>query len=427
MKRKLINSFLILTTSTMITKVFSLLNRMMLSRMLSVQTMALYILVIPTLSLCITLAQFSIPSAVFRLISHPKYENKKVIISALLISSLTCILIMISLLIFSKPISLILLKQKDAYYPMLSIIPFIPLAGISGIIKNYFLGKEKLLTLSIAQFVEEVSRIAFSYILITYFKESNQSILISIAILSMSIGEITSIIFLLLNINVKHKLEIKNNLIIRDIMNIAFPLTGSRILHSLYNFIEPILLVYMLSRIGISENTIHLEYAIMSGYVVSLLFTPTFFNNVVLRLIIPIFNRDIAYNRYKELQKHILISIIACFCISLPFTIIFYFYGDLCLKFLYNTNQGYEYLKYMSIPFTLCYLQTPLSATLQCLNKNKDLFYLSVFEIVIELIFMLLLVRYFKVLTVGIVMLIGLLTTLALSAYKIYKYIFKQN
>lgn len=427
MKRKLINSFLILTTSTMITKVFSLLNRMMLSRMLSVQTMALYILVIPTLSLCITLAQFSIPSAVFRLISHPKYENKKVIISALLISSLTCILIMISLLIFSKPISLILLKQKDAYYPMLSIIPFIPLAGISGIIKNYFLGKEKLLTLSIAQFVEEVSRIAFSYILITYFKEANQSILISIAILSMSIGEITSIIFLLLNINVKHKLEIKNNLIIKDIMNIAFPLTGSRILHSLYNFIEPILLVYMLSRIGISENTIHLEYAIMSGYVVSLLFTPTFFNNVVLRLIIPIFNRDIAYNRYKELQKHILISIIACFCISLPFTIIFYFYGDLCLKFLYNTNQGYEYLKYMSIPFTLCYLQTPLSATLQCLNKNKDLFYLSVFEIVIELIFMLLLVRYFKVLTVGIVMLIGLLTTLALSAYKIYKYIFKQN
>ena len=425
MKRKLINSFLILTTSTMITKVFSLMNRMMLSRMLSIDAMALYILVIPTLSLSITLAQFSIPSAVFRLISHPKYENKKVIISGIIISFITCMIIMISLVCFSKPISMILLKQSDAYYPLLCIIPFIPLAGISGIIKNYFLGKEKLMTLSIAQFIEEVARIAFSYIFITYYKDTSQSILISITILAMSVGELVSIIFLLLNISSSNKLQIKNNLIIKDMMNIAFPLTGSRILHSMYNFIEPIFLVYMLTKIGISKEAIHLEYAIMSGYVVSLLFTPTFFNNVVLRLIIPIFNRDIAYNRYKELQKHIMISITVCLFISLPFTILFYFFGDICLKFLYNTTQGYEYLKYMAIPFTLCYLQTPLSATLQCLNKNKDLFYLSVFEIMIEFIFMLLLVRYFKVLTVGIVLLIGLLTTLVLSVFKIYKYVFK--
>ena len=84
MKRKLINSFIILSGSTMITKIFSVLNRMMLSRLLNEEGMALYILVIPTLSLCITLAQFSIPSAVFRLISHPQYNNKKVIISAIL-------------------------------------------------------------------------------------------------------------------------------------------------------------------------------------------------------------------------------------------------------------------------------------------------------------------------------------------------------
>lgn len=73
MKRKLINSFIILTSTTLISKIFSLINRMILSRLLNDEGMALYILVIPTLSLCITLAQFSIPSAVFRLISHPRY------------------------------------------------------------------------------------------------------------------------------------------------------------------------------------------------------------------------------------------------------------------------------------------------------------------------------------------------------------------
>lgn len=101
-ERKLINSFIILSSSTLITKVFSVFNRMMLARLLNEEGMALYILVIPTLSLCITLAQFSIPSAVFRLVSNPKYNNKKVIISAILICFLSCLLIMFGILFFSK-------------------------------------------------------------------------------------------------------------------------------------------------------------------------------------------------------------------------------------------------------------------------------------------------------------------------------------
>ena len=138
MKRKLINSFIILSGSTLITKVFSVLNRMLLSRLLNEQGMALYILVIPTLSLCITLAQFSIPSAVFRLVSHPKYNNKKVIISAILICITSCFLIMLSILFFSKIIAHDFLRQDLAYLPLLSMLPFIPLVGISGIIKNYY-------------------------------------------------------------------------------------------------------------------------------------------------------------------------------------------------------------------------------------------------------------------------------------------------
>ena len=163
MKRKLINSFIILSGSTLITKVFSVFNRMLLSRLLSEQGMALYILVIPTLSLCITLAQFSIPSAVFRLISHPKYNNKKVIISAILICFASCLLIMLSILCFSQIIAHDFLKQDQAYYPLLTMLPFIPLVAISGIIKNYYLGKEDVWTLSVAQLLEEVARIIFTY------------------------------------------------------------------------------------------------------------------------------------------------------------------------------------------------------------------------------------------------------------------------
>ncbi len=116
MKRKLINSFIILSASSAIAKLFSILNRMILARQLSSEAMALYILVMPTVSLCITLGQLGIPSAVFRLVANPKYNNKKIIISAFTICLFTCVIVMSTLLFASKFISHDLLKNEGAFY-----------------------------------------------------------------------------------------------------------------------------------------------------------------------------------------------------------------------------------------------------------------------------------------------------------------------
>ena len=121
MKRKLINSFIILSASSAIAKLFSILNRMVLARQLSSDAMALYILVMPTVSLCITLGQLGIPSAVFRLVANPKYSNKKIVISAFTICLFTCVIVMSTLLFASKFISHNLLKNEGAFYPLLSL------------------------------------------------------------------------------------------------------------------------------------------------------------------------------------------------------------------------------------------------------------------------------------------------------------------
>ncbi len=183
----------------------------------------------------------------------------------------------------------------------------------------------------------------------------------------------------------------------------------------------------MLSKLGYVESVVQNDFAVMAGYVVSLLFTPTFFNNVILRMMLPVLNRDIAYHYYYLLRKHILYGLIACFLISLPFTFIFYFYGDVCLKIMYDTTQGYAYLKYMCIPFTLCYLQTPLSATLQALGKNQEMLIMSGFEVFIEFICLIILIPRYAVLSVGIVMLIGQLSTLIFSSYYVYFEVYKKR
>lgn len=432
MKRKIINSFIILSAGSAVTKLFSILNRMILARQLDTNAMALYILVMPTVSLCITLGQLGIPSAVFRLVANPKYNNKKIVISALTICLFTCIIVMSSLLFSSKFISSNLLKNEGAFYPLLSLSFFIPLVGISGIIKNYFLAKQNVFLVAKAGFVEEVVRLTFSYLMISNFSFLTNTYLVSFATLAMSVGELASIIYLTTRLK-KYKIKnisiqnIKDNLQIKDMLNIAMPLTGSRLYSSLVSFLEPIILVYVLAKFGVSENTIHQQYAIISGYVISLLVTPAFFNSVIYRLILPIITNDVVYHKIKAARYHILIAMIGSVLISLPFTIIFYCYPEGCLKILYNTTSGANYLKYMAIPFTLFYLETPLSALLQALNKNKLMFNISIIQCTLEIALVFILSQTLGVFSIAISMLVGIIIATCISMFSCYKYLFIDN
>lgn len=431
MKRKLINSFIILSASSAISKIFSILNRMLLSRLLPLEAMSLYLVIMPTLSLCLTLGQVGIPSAVFRLILHPNYKNYKVIITAILLSFFSVIVICGTLFILSPFIAHSLLKNEYTLYPILSFLIFIPLIAISGIIKNYYLAKGHVYVIAKSQIVEETSRLLFTYLFLKNPLSSSLPFLVTIAYLSMSFGELMSIIYLLLLSRKKYSFApLKNinkqNLILKDLLNISLPLTGSRLYHCFMNFLEPILLIHVLTQLGLTQNYIQDQYAILSGYVVSLLVTPTFFCTIIYRLYLPIATDDLYYHKSTAFL-HLLYALLICLLIGFPFTLIFYFFPKQSLIFLYNTTSGYQQLKYMAFPFLLFYLQTPLSTILQAKNKNKVMFIISIIECTLEIILTYTLSHYLYVNAILISLFTGLITTLTLSAIYCFKIIIKDT
>ncbi len=431
MKRKLINSFIILSASSAISKIFSISNRMLLSRLLPLEAMSLYLVIMPTLSLCLTLGQVGIPSAVFRLVSHPQYKNYKVIITAIILSFFSVIVICGTLFILSPFIAHSLLKNDYTLYPILSFLIFIPLIAISGIIKNYYLAKGHVYVIAKSQIIEETSRLLFTYLFLKNPLSSSLPFLVTIAYLSMNFGELMSILYLLLLSRKKYSFTpLKNinkqNLIMKDLLNISLPLTGSRLYHCFMNFLEPILLIHVLTRLGLTQNFIQDQYAILSGYVVSMLVTPTFFCTIIYRLYLPIATDDLYYHKSNTFL-HLLYALLICFLIGLPFTLIFYFFPKQSLNILYNTTSGYQQLKYMAFPFLLFYLQTPLSTILQAKNKNKVMFIISIIECTLEIILTYTLSHYLYVNAILISLFTGLITTLTLSAFYCFKIIIKDT
>lgn len=419
MKRKMINAFFILSASSAISKLFNIISRMMLARLLNDEAMTLYLLIMPTLSLCITIGQLGIPSAVFRLVTHPKYDNRKVILTAIILSLFTVAIMSLLLLLLAPYISHNLLKNTQSLYPILSFIIFIPLVSISGILKNFLLGKDHMYVVAKTQIVEEISRLLFIYVLLRNPLYTSNIYLVTVAYLAMSVGELMSIVYMIFKIKKQYQINDHhihiNNLIYKDILNISLPLTGSRLYHCFVNFLEPITLIYVLTQLGLQKSYIQSQYAIISGFVISLLVTPTFFCNIIYRIYLPIATKDLYYHS-KQTYRHLYIALLSCLLIGLPFTIIFYFFPKESLQLLYNTTNGFQELHYMSIPFILYYLQTPLSVILYAKNKNKAMFIISTLECTIEIVLTYILSHYLFIHSIIVSLFIGILFTLITSA-----------
>ncbi len=428
MKKKTMNAFFILTFTTGISKLFNVFNRVILSRYLGEQGIGLYMMIIPTLGICATLAQISIPSAIFKLVADPRYSNKKVMTTGFIITSITTSCIMLLISTISPTISNVLLQNKDTLLPLRSLVLFIPLTTISSILKNYLMGKEEHQTIAKTQLTEDITRFVLTFVFLQIFTNHSISILVTLCVLAMSLSELISIIYLLFHISSFHIYSFKTihpPLLYNEFFRISLPLTGSRLLHGTIHFLEPVIITSLLLKLGEDTATIQQQYGIMSGYIMSMITMPTFLTTVVYRILLPIFLQNL--NHKQKLLTHLYLGLLMCFLISLPFTFIFYFFPDQCLSLLYQTTSGASYLKYLSIPFILYYLQTPLTALLQALGKNKEMFYISVVECVVEIILLIILVPYLKVSAIAYTLLIGILVTLLLSAFVIFKSLFHNH
>ena len=70
----------------------------------------------------------------------------------------------------------------------------------------------------------------------------------------------------------------------------------------------------------------------------------------------------------KKIKTSILLSLL----IGIPATILFELFPEIILKYIYNTNQGINYLKVLAPIALFHYIQSPLTASLQAMGKAKE-------------------------------------------------------
>ena len=377
MKNKFIKSTIILIIGGAVTKALAMILKIFLTRSIKDEGIGLYMLVLPTFNLFITLCTMSLSTSISK-VTATHGNSKHTILSIIPISLIYNFLLMILLIIFAPFIANHLLNTKDAYYPIMAISFTLPFICISSILKGYFYGKENMFPYVVSNIIEQTVRLLFIIFMIPNLLKYGTNIAVTGVVLINIISEFTSIICLILfipNKKINFKDFVPDRLVLKDILNISLSTTGSRLIGSISYFLEPIILTYVLIHSGYSSSYIIKEYGVITGYVYPLLLLPSFFTMAISTSLLPIISSSYAKGLYKYAKKKLKQAICISLGIGVFCTCFFMTIPDILLNLIYNTNLGINYIKIIAPFFILHYIQGPLTSYLQAIDKSNIAMY----------------------------------------------------
>lgn len=375
-KNKFLKMTMLLIIGGFITKILGMLIKIVMTRFIGTEGIGIYMLIMPTFSLLVSLTQFGFPVAISKLVAEDRFNNKKLVFGIIPISLGICFIILLVLLSSGQFIATELLKEERTYLGLMSIGFILPFIAISSILRAYFFGKERMFPHVISNILEDVIRLVLIILFVPSILKMGLSYVVAFLILISIFSELSSIIIFL--ICLPNKISLKKEDFkpkkdyLKTVLSISIPTTGSRIIGSIGYFLEPIILAYTFKQCGYSNNFMITEYGILNGYVLPLLLLPSFFTMAISQALIPIISKTYTQHNLKETKRKIKQAIFYSLVVGIPCTLLFMLIPEIPLRLIYNTTEGISYIKILAPICLLYYIQSPLNGTLQAMGKAKE-------------------------------------------------------
>ena len=188
-KNKFVTATLILLIGGFISKFLGFILKIIITRYIGVEGLGLYSLVMPTFGLFTTIAIFSFPIAISKIVAEEKKRSKNVLLSIIPVSILINIFFIILVILLAPFISEVMLKEPRVYYPIICIALTMPFIGLSSIIKGYFWGKQRMLPYIISNISEQIVRLSLLIYFIPILLDKSLILTISMIILVNVLSE----------------------------------------------------------------------------------------------------------------------------------------------------------------------------------------------------------------------------------------------
>ncbi|GIN89738.1 stage V sporulation protein B [Siminovitchia terrae] len=382
---KFLKGTMILMAAGLVTRLLGFINRIVIARLIGEEGVGLYMMAYPTLVLVVTITQLGLPVAISKAVAEADIKGdqrkvKKILVVSLTVTGTLSLLFTPALILLGPLLSKTLFTDPRIYYPLTAIAPIIPIIAISSVIRGYFQGKQNMKPSAVSQVLEQAVRITLIAVLTKAFLPMGIEYAAAAAMVASVIGELASLLYLFAMFKVKKRFPVRRNFLLalkggkatfKELMNVALPTTGSRMIGSLSWFFEPIIVSQSLLLAGVAAGIATKQYGLLTGYALPLLTLPSFITFSLATSLVPAISEANAV-RNHGLVEHRLQQALRFALLSGGLSVIILFtFAEPLMKLIYGSENGAYFIKLMAPFFIFHYYQGPLQAILQALDLAR--------------------------------------------------------
>lgn len=402
--KTLIRGALILTLTGFLSRIIGFFYRIFLSRTIGAEGMGIYQLIFPLYSLCFAFTVAGLQTVLSRFISGKlALGQEKASRDGLAVG--VCLSLLLSfaagglMFYFARPISLYFLREPRCA-PLLQLLSFcVPFGTVHACLSSWYYARKKTALPSACQLLEQLTRVGASILVYSILLERGLPVTPVLAVVGILAGEcasaLTSMIAVALDFQkASYSLRRLENPLgySRELLFPALPLTANRLLLTLLQSLECVLIPGQLLLYGLSSSEALSVYGILTGMALPLILFPSAVTNAVSVMLLPAVAEEQAKGNRGAIAHTIENTIKYCLILGIFATGAFLLFGREAGLFLFGNQDAGAFIRTLSFICPFLYLTTTLSSILNGLGKTALCFFQNLAGIAIRILFILFLV-----------------------------------
>lgn len=271
-----------------------------------------------------------------------------------------------------------------------------PLNAAHACINGYFLGKRDTALPAVSQLAEQLVRVSVVYICCSSFLATGDEPSITFTAWGMFFGEAAALLVCLCSLylssrknhhGLRHIANAKDNSrqILASLLKMSVPLSCNRLAVNFLMSIESIRIPMMLQLYGLSASDALSTYGILTGMALPVLFFPNAFTGALSSMLLPAVSE--AHSK-KDFERIRTITINAAFFVvfaGLLFGILFFMFSDLLGTVLFKEPLAGVYIRALCLLCPFMYVNGIFTGILQGLGQAMSIFFINVTGLCIRL------------------------------------------
>ncbi|MDH6374352.1 stage V sporulation protein B [Paenibacillus sp. PastF-3] len=397
-KQSFIQGTLILLAAGIINRMLGFIPRIALPRIIGAEGVGLYQLAYPFFIVLVTVITGGLPLAIAKMVAEAEGENRpeksrQILRTGLTLSVGLGIFFTIVALVSASWVSNVILTDHRVYYTFIAMIPMIGIVAVSAIYRGYFQGRQNMIPSALSSVFESIVRIFFMLWFSWLLLPKGIAFAAAGAMLGVTVGEIGGMLAILWQYYVITKRDKKTtpileqqmiekevipadpdtvkstSPILRRLLGVSIPVTASRLVGSFSYLLESIITVRSLALAGIATAAATAQYGSLQGMVIPLLLLPGALTSSLAVSLVPSLSEAAARKDLPTIHKRMHQALRLALVTGAPFAVLMYVLAVPLCNLLYGNPDTAPMLKLMA-PFALfIYVQAPLQAALQAMDR----------------------------------------------------------